>query len=229
MENEPEEISIEDGEVIALLKQHIEKSLFALVLQIVDDDEEGVNYLPLKRPDNYSSIAGNVRFQKDLVESESEGDLQSSSSSDSDSGAEARKGKKPKLKPKLLHLPKEKRKKYDIWSNRVQEDVLLETMNRCDVTKKDRSRSIETYDYTLSYTYNKDRINNKRTRTERSDKNIRPVNKKTDEELKKCKPRKLLELTINESSTTAEIATEIANKLCEEKSDLISMFLLICN
>lgn len=166
-----------------------------------------------------------MRFPKKIDESESDGEVQSSSSEDSDSDTEICTEKRPKLKPKLLHndKPKDKRKKYDIWSNRAQEDVLLETMNRFDVTKKDRSRDVETYDFTLSYSNTEDRINNKRTRSDRSDKSIRHVSKKTEEEKIKCRPRKILKLKIDKDSTDEDVATEIANKLCEEKSDLISI------
>lgn len=179
-----------------------------------------VNYNPLKRPDNYSTLTGDGRFTKEIQESESEGELQTSSSSDSDSDSKVYKSKKPKLKLRPITVQKSKRKKYDIWSNRIQEDVLLETLNSCDVTKKDRSRDVETYDYTLSYSYNEGRTNNKRSRNDRDNKNIRPIKRKGEKE-KKGKSRCILDLTLTADSTNEEVATEISNKLCEEKVDLI--------
>lgn len=177
--------------------------------------------MPLKRPDNYSAISGNQRFEKQVEDSESDNALETSSSSDSDSDAEVYKSKKPKFKLKPLKVLKSKTKKYDIWSNRVQEDVLLETLSSCDVTKKDRSRSIETYDYSLSYKYNECRTNNKRTRDDRTNTQVRPVKKVSDEIKAKTKPRRLLELTTNANSSNEDLAMEIANRLCEEKADLI--------
>lgn len=156
-----------------------------------------------------------------VVDTESDGELQSSSSSDSDSSEKVPKGKRAKLRIKpTAMLQKSKKKKYDVWSKRAQEDVLLETMNNFDVTKKDRSRNVETYDFTLSYSY-KERTTNKRTKSDRDNKSIRPVNKVSDEVKAKTKPRKILRLKADVNCSDEELASEIANRLCEEKADLI--------
>lgn len=172
-----------------------------------------------------------------MLPSESDEEL-GSSDSDSDSDSALKKIKKPKikLKPKARYR-KPTQKKYDIWSTRVQDEVLAETLNSCDVTLKDRSRDAETYDYTLSKIYYDDadseskpnfkeesRKNNKRTRADRNNVNFRRAQRSRSRENKgnvSSKPRFLLPLAVNVDSKEEEIAKDIANKLYEEKEDLI--------
>lgn len=142
--------------------------------------------------------------------------MPSSSPSDSDSDTQVTKKKRPKviLKPKLRNNTRFK--KYDIWSTKAQEDVLSQTLSSCDVTKKDRSRDVESYDYSLSYSVI--RSNNKRTRDDRNNSTLRLVSKNGDAQ---SNPRNILDITISLDSSRQEIAKDIANKLCEEKDDLI--------
>ena len=179
-------------------------------MQLSDDSD---TYTPLERPADYSGSQPNPRFPVVLPESESEAELQSSDS-DSDSDCNRKKSKKPKikLKPKLQQP---KRKKYDIWSTRVQEDVLAETLNSCDVTIKDRSRDVESYDY-LSH-----RVSNKRTRDDRKNPQIRSVGRSRSHERTKGNARKIQELAVDGSNTPEEIARDVATKLSEEKEELI--------
>lgn len=189
------------------------------MLQLSDDSD---TYTPLERPADYSGIQTNSRFPVDVPESESEAELQSSES-DSDSDSNKKKSKKPKikLKPKPVEP---KRKKYDIWSTRVQEDVLSETLNSCDVTIKDRSRDVESYDY-LSH-LNINRTNNKRTKDDSKNPKLRSVGRPKSQERAKGNSRKILDLAVTDSNTPEEIAKDIANKLFEEKEDLICMSLM---
>lgn len=177
-----------------------------------------------------------------MLPSESDEEL-GSSGSDSDSDSAVKKIKKPriKLKPKARYR-KPAQKKYDIWSTRVQDEVLAETLNSCDVTLKDRSRDAETYDYTLNNAYYDDadseskpnfkeesRRNNKRTRADRNNVNFRQAKRSHSRENKghnvSSKPRFLLPLTVNVDSNEEEIAKDIANKLYEEKEDLICEYI----
>lgn len=149
-----------------------------------------------------------------------------------------KKSKKPKtklkLKPKRRYKPE--RKKYDIWSTRVQEDVLAETLNSCDVSTKDRSRSVESYDYTLGRKYynneledTKDhfkeqefRKNNKRTRDDRKNTNFKPQRRRScSRENVKGSERNIMDLVKDENCGEEDLAKDIANKLYEEKEDLI--------
>lgn len=170
------------------------------------------------------------RFQPS-PESESddnEDGLLSASDSDSDSDSKCYKAKKPKvkLKPKICKGAKSKQKKYDVWSTRAQEDVLSETLNSCDVTYKDRSRNVESYDYTLSMGYKaNERINNKRSRSDRKNGDIRLVQRSHSEENDvKGSARTLLDLVVTTENSAEEIAKDLANKLCEEKEDLLGNF-----
>ena len=160
----------------------------------------------------------NMGFPPKVVESESESEQQSSSDSCSDSDDHAPKKKRPKIKPKLSKSIK-KENKYNIWSRYIQEDILVTTLDTCDVTSKDRSRNVETYDYTLSYSHN-----NKRTRMDRKNPNIR-LKKGNSKEGggPKGSARIILDLGVTLNNTAEEIAKDVANKLYEEKEDLICM------
>ncbi|KRT83198.1 hypothetical protein AMK59_4267 [Oryctes borbonicus] len=181
--------------------------------EILDNDSD--NYTPLERPANYALIQPNLKFPA-VFESESESSKQSTSDSGSDSDKEIRK-KRPKLKAKLRRPARSLRQnKYNIWSTHIQEDVLADTLNTCDVTLKDRSRNVESYDYSLS------RKNNKRTMNDRNNSKIRLVNSsKSEKDDVKGSSRTLINLTISLENTEEEIARDLANKLCEEKEDLI--------
>lgn len=211
-----------------------------MYFQISNDSDN--NYTPLERPAQYSANAQpNTRFNN-VLPSESDEEL-GSSDSDTDSDSAVKKTKKPriKLKPKTRYR-RAAQKKYDIWSTRVQDEVLAETLNSCDVTVKDRSRDAETYDFSLGKQYwNEDhkpakdvlfteepRLSNKRTRENRNNSNFRQRkrshSRENQEEKVSSKPRILLGLNVDIDSTENEIAKDIANKLYEEKEDLICKF-----
>ncbi|KAF7280148.1 phosphorylated adaptor for RNA export isoform X2 [Rhynchophorus ferrugineus] len=194
--------------------------------EIQDDDTEV--YVPLERPQNYASVIPQKRFPiVDNQYSDSE-EEQQSSGSDSDletSNQRNKKVKKIKIVPKPLKCRSEKNKKYDVWSTRAQEDVLAETMNSCDVTIKDRSRSVESYDYNLArqlYAEENSKQNYKRTRDDRKNVNFKP-RKRSDSSERKIKgtSRVISDLTVDITNSVDDIAKDIANKLCEEREDLI--------
>ncbi|KAJ8935155.1 hypothetical protein NQ314_012973 [Rhamnusium bicolor] len=199
---EDDEIEVEEGEV---------------------SDASDNNYTPLERPVNYSAIQPKPRFPVNPP-SESDEEFQSSDT-DSDSDSNTRRSKKPKIK--LKPKPQEqnsKRKKYDIWSTRVQEEVLAATLNSCDVTTKDRSRDVETYDFTLGKKYYEEleeKKNNKRTREDRKKPNFRQKKRSNSDEKLKGNKRVILDLAVDLNSSAEEMAKDMANKLCEEKEELI--------
>nr|XP_022909316.1 phosphorylated adapter RNA export protein [Onthophagus taurus] len=206
-------------------------------------------YTPLQRPENYSSFSSSIiKPQAPCNDSESDYKKTSSdSNSDSDEGI---KQKRPKLKPRprLLAATKPVNHKYNIWNNRIQEEVLVDTLNTCDVTKKNRSRDVESYDFPVRENFNEnfngrrdlreiltrknkekgdvkanERVNNKRNRKDRKNKNLRLIGKQEeeDDEDGRGAPRILMDLIINEGNTCEEIARELANKLSETKEDLL--------
>lgn len=196
------------------------------------NDDSDNNYTPLERPTNYSNTTAIERFPVQQQESESEDELVSASDSDSDSDCIITQVKKPKTKvkkPKVQKIQNPKRKKYDIWSTRVQEEVLAETLNSCDVTYKDRSRDVESYDYTLGQKLydgtGESRANNKRSRADRNNPHIRLTKRSLSNDRNDVNgsPRLILDLTVTCENTSEEIAREIANKLYEEKEDLLSV------
>lgn len=92
-------------------------------------------------------------------------------------------------------------------------------MNTCDVTTKDRSRDVETYDYTLA------RKNNKRTRDDRKNTQLRPVGRQKEKDESRGAPRYLVDLVVTSENSDEDCAKDLANKLFEEKEDLIRKFL----
>ncbi|CAH0551172.1 unnamed protein product [Brassicogethes aeneus] len=184
-------------------------------------------YTPLERPANYSQIQLANRFPVILPDTDSEEEF-SDSDSDSDVPSKKVKIRKPKLKikPVQRHLTK---KKYDIWSSRIKDDNLSETLNNCDVSVKDKSRSVENYDYKLALRMREEREdqilenrkNNKRTRDDRSNVFLRQIQRSKSREKVSGTPRKILDLTVKVTDSPEDIAKDIANKLLEEKEELI--------
>ncbi|KAG5879000.1 hypothetical protein JTB14_017410 [Gonioctena quinquepunctata] len=199
--------------------------------ELSNDSDE---YTPLERPQNYSVSQPQPRLPVNKL---SESEQSQSSSSDSDSDSKTKKNKKPRIKLKPgVQAKNARRKKYDIWSTRVQEEVLSETLNSCDVSKRDRSRNVESYDYTLGYKYYNedtdthdtpfgdeiDRKNNKRTRDDQKNTNFRQRKRSPSSEKVKGTKRIILDLNTDVNSDVESLAKDIANKLYEEKEDLIS-------
>lgn len=174
----------------------------------------------MARPSNYSSTQPNTRFPT-VQYSDSEIEIQSTDSdSDSDNNQKLKKPK-IKLKPKLQQQTEPKRKKYDIWSTRAQEDALSETLNSCDVTLKDRSREVESYDVLGNHFYKRA---NKRSSDDRKNSNLRSVGRANSGERAKGSSRLIRDLIDTETATSEEIAKDMANKLCEDKEDLLCRF-----
>lgn len=192
------------------------------------EDEDISVYTPLVRPETYALDIPQKRFPEGTTQYSDSEDEPPSSDSDSDSDTGPHRSKKPKKikpTPKPLQQRQNRAKKYDIWSTRAQEDVLAETMNNCDVTIKDRSRDVETYDHTIAKMYYKElehSQNNKRTRDDRNNVNFRPRKRSASREKDiKGTSRVIPDLSVDVTSNIEEIAREVANKLCEEREDLI--------
>ncbi|XP_023018246.2 phosphorylated adaptor for RNA export [Leptinotarsa decemlineata] len=196
-----------------------------VVLEDGELSNDSDQYTPLERPTNYSRSQPMPRLPVDNT-TESE-DNSNSSSSDSDSSFKRNKRARIKIKPRA-RLQNSNRKKYDIWSSRLREDGLSETLNNCDVTQKDRSREVESYDYTLAYKFHNEEKspfcnnkNNKRTFDDRNDINFKQRKRSPGSKKMKGSKRVILALKTDVNSDTEVLAKDIANKLYEEKEDLI--------
>lgn len=205
--------------------------------------EEGeiVDYDPLPRPTVYGSGAMSMKY------SDHSGDENDSVDSDSgnDSDSPGFRAKKPKLKKKsgvaeeTTH-PSSKQNKYNIWCSELQEASLTEDLGNCDVRNKkfDRSRDVESYDYKLAYTMEDQQGNSvdtcgskprafpqgvKRRYRDRGRAELRLGKRPNDSNKSDCRgsPRTLFDLNVTVENTNEEVASDIANKLCEEKDDLI--------
>lgn len=204
--------------------------------------EEGeiVDYDPLPRPTVYGSGAMSMKY------SDNSGDENDSVDSDSgnDSDSPGLRAKKPKLKKcgadeETTH-PSSKQSKYNIWCSELQETSLTEDLVNCDVRNKefDRSRDVESYNYKLAYTMDDQQENSvdsygsksgaftqgvKRRYRDRGSVKIRLGKRLSDsiESDGRGSPRNLFDLNVTVENTNEEVACDIANKLCEEKDDLI--------
>ncbi|XP_057669022.1 phosphorylated adapter RNA export protein [Diorhabda carinulata] len=191
--------------------------------ELCDSDDE---YTPLERPTNYSKTQPLPRLPSNPVSESDEEERQSDSDSDSDPNT--KKVKKPKIR--LKPQPQQRsqiHKKFDIWSNRLQEDTLAATLDNCDVVQKDRSRDVESYDFTIAHKYyeNKfkviERTNNKRRHDDRNT-NFRQIRRSTssDRDIKGV-AKIISDLKIDINGKPEDLARDIANKLFEEKEELI--------
>ncbi|XP_050352448.1 phosphorylated adapter RNA export protein [Nymphalis io] len=207
--------------------------------ELEDSDVEEGTYIPLARPEAFNPPSlVNMQIQDEQSDEES---VQESSGSDSDEEPR-RRPKRTKLRPRRPQpqTPSGKKDKYNIWCKALQEDLLTEDMVTCDVTKKSRY-GVESYDYTIKYRLNddyisnkkvftqsqeyrnKDQSTNKRSISDRANVKLR-LGKRVNSELpldEKKKPRILPDLLITTDRSTEQIANEIAEKLLEEKKDLL--------
>lgn len=200
-----------------------------------------MDYDPLPRPTVYGSGAMSMKY------SDNSGDENDSVESDSgnDSDSPDLRAKKPKLKKKCeadeeTTHPSSKQKKYNIWCSELQETSLTEELVNCDVRNKefDRSRDVESYDYKLAYTMDDQQGNSvdscgskseaisqgvKRRYRDRGKVKLRLGKRQSDsnESDSRGSPRNLIDLNVTVENTNEEVACDIANKLCEEKDDLI--------
>lgn len=162
----------------------------------------------MERPSNYSNSQPNPRFSI-LPESESELEFVSSET-DSDSDCAEKKVKRAKTKIKPIQQQQDKKKKYDIWSTRINEEVLTVTMNSCDVTAKDRSRDVESYtreDALDEEVYAAlERTSNKRSRHDRYNPHFRPRQRPRKENKVKGSSKRVEDLIVTADNTPEEIA-----------------------
>lgn len=184
-----------------------------------------------------------------------EDSISEESSDDSDDGFKLKKSnKKQKLKTVPIEnltpaVPKPTNK-YQIWSASLQEESLMENLQGCDVTKnKMRNRDVESYDYSLGYRLEGEVKSLKRRKSPETEdyylqnesKRARGHNnhfnnrRSVKERLGARKnsvcdnsPRSILDLVITLENTDEEIAKDIANKLCEEKDNLLCELLEFC-
>jgi phosphorylated adapter RNA export protein len=179
--------------------------------------------------------------------SDNSGDENDSIDSDSgnDSDSPGFRAKKPKLKKKCGAVedathPTSKKNKYSIWCSELQEASLTEELVNCDVRNKkiDRSRDVESYDYKLAYTMDDqqgDSVDScgsksrtfpqgvKRRYRDRGRAKLclgKHLSDSNDSD-RRGSPRNLSDLNVTAENTNEEVASDIANKLCEEKDDLI--------
>lgn len=156
----PQDLELEEGEV---------------------SDESDDGYTPLQRPELKTEFAGGAsvsqaRTQMDIILSDQDDlndddDVVSSDDDDSDDGTtfgkrmRSNNDRKLRIKPPLEKIPQPQSSgsglsssvpnKYNIWTESLQEDTLMETMRGCDVTLNGmRNRDVESYDYSLKYRMN---------------------------------------------------------------------------
>jgi phosphorylated adapter RNA export protein len=177
--------------------------------------------------------------------SDNSGDENDSVDSDSgnDSDSPGFTAKKPKIKKKNVPGQKAtrettKQNKYNIWCSELQETSLTEELVNCDVRHDmlDRSRDVESYDYKLAYAMDdqhdvdsfssKSRAfpqGTKRRYGDRGSVKLRLGKRQSNRNETECRgsPRAVLDLNVTLENTNEEVASDIANKLCEEKDDLI--------
>lgn len=187
-----------------------------------------------------------------ITYSESDDSLKNASDSDeSDSDSSRLKSKKPKVTTKRLRkkvAKNESNNKYKVWLGQVQEEILTENLVSCEVTKNGFcDRSVESYDFTMHRTMNNRgarssdeerdeekehkqvrRFTNKRTHSDRRNGKLRLENGISQLELgrRNDEARVILELCTTADSDDADVAQDITDKLGEEKTDLISKFIL---
>lgn len=168
--------------------------------------------------------------------------------SDSDSDSTHTRNKKPKLKIKrsksLSNNWGTNNDKYKVWCTQVQEESLTEDLVSCGVTKKlYQERSVESYNFTLRYPsnangscnnissddekYTGQRLTNKRTNSDRQNMKLRLGKRRNSMEVdgqKVSSVRIIADLNTTIDSTDSDVATDIADKLGENKDVLISNF-----
>ncbi|XP_063540255.1 phosphorylated adapter RNA export protein isoform X1 [Cydia strobilella] len=208
--------------------------------ELEDSDVEEGTYIPLERPEAFNPPSlVNMQIQDELSD---EGSPQESSGSDSEEEPR-RRPKRTKLRPKRPQQSQpDKKDKYNVWCKALQEDLLTEDMVSCDVSKKSRY-GVESYDYTIKYRLDDSYIpknvftsNNledentskKRRHSERSNVKLRlgkrPMN---EDHSSKQQPRVLDDLVATSEDPIEVIALEIAEKLQEEKTELVGRIIQV--
>lgn len=233
-----------------------------------DDLEEGELsdgsdevYTPLQRPDTKPlhasdapmASAGSTSASR-MDEAEDTSSELGLSSDDSSSGSDEgvkrlARGEEKKTKKKrpiaqlrvrpIATMQNARPKKYNVWSESLQEESLMENMRGFDVTKDMKSdRSVETYDFSIKYRLNgENRLkrragggnysdedyyqSSKRSRQERRSVKDRLGSRKSSSSSGDNAPRHILNLDVQEGASDEVVARDIANKLYEEKDDLL--------
>lgn len=242
--------------------------------EVTDDSEDG-GYIPLQRPEvAKTEFAGGASVSQprttpldNLSDQDDLNDESEASSDDSDEDGvsfgkrmRGNNDKKLRIKPPLEKIPQPQTShstvpsKYNIWTESLQEDTLMETMRGCDVTLNGmRNRDVESYDYNLKYRLNggnafqrvlKRRQSNsddsdgygggKRFRSmsfgasgTRERKNVklrlgkRNSSDSNSNDSFQNAPRHILDLNLSADCPNEAFAAELANKLCEEKDELM--------
>ncbi|XP_067004622.1 phosphorylated adapter RNA export protein [Anabrus simplex] len=216
-----------------------------------DDLEDGeiIDYSPLPRPMVQARSDG-MRYSDN---SEDDNDS-NNSDSDIDSDSPCFRPKRVKMKNKVRYINHEQnssqKKKYSVWCSDIQESELANELVNCDVRQKglDRSRNVESYDYTLAYSLNEegcegedsdeetDKGHRKRRFHERGTNFKQDSNngelprisvkqrlgrRQNDPNELRGHPRLIMDLRVTEENDVEDVAIDIANKLCEPKDDLI--------
>ncbi|VVD03848.1 unnamed protein product [Leptidea sinapis] len=202
--------------------------------ELVDSDVEEGTYIPLERPIFNPPSLVNMQIQDEQSEEES---LTGSSGSESDDERQ-RRPKRSKVRPRRPQQQQAGRnKKYDIWCQPLQEDLLTDNMVSCDVSKTKKSDyGVESYDYKIKYRLSKKCVpnvftnnsdhsnhNNKRRFSERSNVKLRlgkRVNSHQPRE-EKQNPRYLPDLAVTVEDPVIHIGSDIAENLAEEKKELV--------
>lgn len=240
--------------------------------EVTDDSEEA--YIPLQRPEvAKTEFAGGASVSQPrttpldtLSDQDDLNDESDASSDDSDEDGTSfgkrmrgNNDKKIRIKPPLEKIPQPQTShslpnKYNIWTESLQEDTLMETMRGCDVTLNGmRNRDVESYDYNLKYRMNggnafrkvlKRRQSNsddsdgygggKRFRSmsfggtggkERKAVKLRLGKRNSSDSNSNDSfqntPRHILDLNLTDDCENDAFAAELANKLCEEKDELM--------
>ncbi|RVE42258.1 hypothetical protein evm_013088 [Chilo suppressalis] len=208
--------------------------------ELEDSDVEEGTYIPLTRPEAFNPPSL-VHMQ---IQDEQSDELSWPESSGSDSDDEPRRRpKRTKLRPlrpqpQVSVTQSDKKNKYNVWCKTLEEDLLTEDMVGCDVTKKSSNYGVESYDYTIKYRLDDnyiskkvftddkdtlDRTSNKRRRSDRSNVKLR-LGKRVNshqEQAAKQNPKFLPDLLVTSQDPIESIANDIAEKLAEEKTDLV--------
>ncbi|XP_045777165.1 phosphorylated adapter RNA export protein [Maniola jurtina] len=207
--------------------------------ELEDSDVEEGTYIPLTRPETFNPPSL-VNMQIQDEQSDEDTGLESSGSESDDEPR--RRPKRTKLRPKRPQpqTQPDKKDKYNVWCKALQEDLLTEDMVTCDVTKK-RNYGVESYDYTIKYRLDDDYVSkkvftnsrphkqndfktNKRSYSDRSNKKFRQgkrINSEHPLEEKQL-PRVLPDLVVTPDQPTELVAHDIAEKLSEEKKELLA-------
>uniref|UniRef100_A0A1B6LHB4 Phosphorylated adapter RNA export protein n=1 Tax=Graphocephala atropunctata TaxID=36148 RepID=A0A1B6LHB4_9HEMI len=170
-------------------------------------------------------------------------------SDDSDDDSDTQCSKPKKVKPQLP-LPVKRNEvpnKYKVWSVAIQEEVLTETLTKCDVEAMDRERSVESYNYKLVDDTDYSSLNDyhmsvsdcplieSQCINRYSDRRFAMGRKRRHGDIKKrlghrgdsLQESGMANLSVTADDSAEEVAEDIAKKLREHKVDLILNVVLV--